>query len=206
MRQRPLTDQERAELRDYSLLWRLAFPSKSRASVRRYRKRNPLNHAEIYKKHKTRNPAFNIEKRTRNLDGRRRYERDYRAKHKKRLNARGRRRRKVDLNWRLRCVLRCLLNRAVQRDWKSGSAIELLGCSIASFKLYLESRFEVGMNWGNYGKGIGRWNIDHIIPCALFDLTKLGQQRACFHFSNQQPMWAVQNSSKGCKLHAMPCS
>jgi Prasinovirus endonuclease VII len=107
------------------------------------------------------------------------------------------------VNHRLSLVLRCRMNQALRKAWKSGSAIRLLGCTIESFKLYLESRFEVDMSWQNYGKGIGFWNIDHIIPCALFDLTKSDHQRRCFHFSNLQPMWSVENSAKGAKTEAI---
>lgn len=89
---------------------------------------------------------------------------------------------------------------ALKKNWKSGSAIQLLGCSINEFRLHLESRFELGMSWGNYGKGLGKWNIDHIIPVSRFNLIDPDQQEICFHFSNMQPMWAILNSSKGNKI------
>jgi hypothetical protein len=63
------------------------------------------------------------------------------------------------------------------------------------FKIYLESKFEPGMSWGNYGyRG---WHVDHIVPCALFDLSKPAHVRRCFHFSNLQPLWAQDNLRKG---------
>lgn len=53
------------------------------------------------------------------------------------------------------------------------------------------------MSWDNYGyRG---WHIDHIKPCASFDLTDPNQREQCFHFSNLQPMWAKDNLSKGAK-------
>ena len=42
------------------------------------------------------------------------------------------------------------------------------------------------MNWSNHGT---IWEIDHIIPCDSFDLTKLEEQEKCFHFSNLQPLF-----------------
>lgn len=51
------------------------------------------------------------------------------------------------------------------------------------------------MNWENYGQ----WHIDHRLPCASFDLTQPDQQKACFHFSNQQPLWKRDNLAKGVK-------
>ena len=73
---------------------------------------------------------------------------------------------------------------------------DLLGCSIENFKNYLESLFKSGMTWENYGKGKGKWEIDHIRPCASFDLTDAEQQKQCFHYTNLQPMWGHINCAK----------
>lgn len=78
---------------------------------------------------------------------------------------------------------------------------DMLGCSIASFRRYIESRFEPGMTWENYGPG---WHLDHIVPCALFDLTKVEHQKACFHFSNYQPLFTKDNLTKGERLFHEP--
>ena len=56
------------------------------------------------------------------------------------------------------------------------------------------------MTWDNYGIGKHKWCIDHIKPCALFDLLLPKEQKKCFHYSNLQPMWASENSSKIDKL------
>lgn len=58
--------------------------------------------------------------------------------------------------------------------------------------------FTNGMTWDNYGQ----WHVDHIRPCALYDLTKEDQQMACFHYTNLQPLWAKDNMSKGVKVCA----
>jgi hypothetical protein len=69
---------------------------------------------------------------------------------------------------------------------------ELIGCSWEEFKRHIESKFSKGMNWDNYGE----WHMDHIKPCAAFDLTQKAEQKKCFHYSNFQPMWASDNCSK----------
>lgn len=73
---------------------------------------------------------------------------------------------------------------------------QTLGCSIQDFILYIESLFDTGMSWENYGD----WELDHIVPCSLFDLTKPEHQRRCFHFSNYQPLWYKDNIYKGARL------
>lgn len=79
---------------------------------------------------------------------------------------------------------------------KAASTMELTGCTLPELTQHLESQFTDGMNWENYGE----WHIDHIKPCASFDLTDPEQQRACFHFTNLQPLWAADNLSKGDRL------
>jgi hypothetical protein len=60
---------------------------------------------------------------------------------------------------------------------------------------YLESKFKEGMSWDNYGRG--GWNIDHIKPLVLFDLTKKEQVIAAFSLSNLQPLFENENGTKG---------
>tara|TARA_R110000824_G_scaffold8429_9_gene38217 strand:- start:825 stop:1427 length:603 start_codon:yes stop_codon:yes gene_type:complete len=79
---------------------------------------------------------------------------------------------------------------------KSDKTVNLIGCPIPELKTHLESQFTEGMSWENYGD----WHVDHIKPCASFDLTDPDQQKECFNFSNLQPLWAYDNMSKGAKL------
>jgi len=76
--------------------------------------------------------------------------------------------------------------------------MKLVGCSIDFLKQHLENKFKPGMSWKNYGK----WHIDHIRPCASFDLRKPAEQKKCFHYSNLQPLWAKENLVKG-KFYAL---
>ena len=73
-----------------------------------------------------------------------------------------------------------------------GRTVELLGCTIEEARSHLESQFSEGMSWENAGE----WHIDHIRPCASFDLTYPEQQMMCFHHTNLQPLWAKDNLSK----------
>lgn len=78
---------------------------------------------------------------------------------------------------------------------KSAPTLALLGNSLEGVRAHLEQQFTEGMGWHNYGA----WHIDHIRPCASFDLSKPEQQRQCFHYTNLQPLWASENISKGSK-------
>ena len=114
-------------------------------------------------------------------------------------------RQKIDVGLRIRLALRTRTVLALKRNWKSGHTLELLGCSIEFLKNHLESQFKDGMSWENYGrgdngKGMKEWHVDHIYPCASFDLSKPEEQEICFHWSNLQPMWASDNRSKGNKI------
>ena len=72
----------------------------------------------------------------------------------------------------------------------------LVGCEISFLKKYIETKFKKGMSWKNYGK----WQLDHIRPCASFNLQDPAQQKECFHYSNLQPLWAKENREKSDKI------
>lgn len=76
---------------------------------------------------------------------------------------------------------------------KAGRTFELIGCTPQFLKDYLESKFQAGMSWAYRGS----FHIDHVKPCAMFDLTDPEQQRACFHYTNLQPLRPVDNIRKG---------
>lgn len=104
---------------------------------------------------------------------------------------------KFNINWviseRIRSRVRSVLNDKV----KSKSTLELLGCSIDDLKKHLQSKFYADMSWENYGT---YWHIDHIRPCASFNLQNEQEQKICFHYTNLQPLTAKDNLSKGARL------
>lgn len=96
---------------------------------------------------------------------------------------------------RLRGRIRDAVKRTLGNGYKYKSSIVLLGCDMIFFKSYIESKFEYGMNW----ERMTHIHIDHIKPCSQFDLTKLEEQKICFHYTNLQPLWGVDNLIKGHK-------
>jgi len=103
-----------------------------------------------------------------------------------------------DPYYRLKTLLRNRINTAIRGVAKSEKTLNLLGVNdFEDVKKYLSKKFKKGMSWDNYGE----WHIDHIVPCASFDLSKKSEQKKCFHYTNLQPLWARDNLSKGCKLY-----
>lgn len=100
---------------------------------------------------------------------------------------------KTDVNFRNASYIRTRIRLVLQGKNKSASALELIGCDIESFKKHIASKFKPGMNWNNHGE----WEIDHIKPCAKFNLSLPEEQKRCFNYTNTQPLWKSENRSKG---------
>jgi hypothetical protein len=77
---------------------------------------------------------------------------------------------------------------------KNSRTHEILGCDYETFIAHLESQFKDGMNWENRSK----WHIDHIIPLASAKTES--EVLALNHYTNLQPLWAVDNIKKGAKM------
>jgi len=102
--------------------------------------------------------------------------------------------RKINIGFKILCNLRKRIWSVLKGNDKSKKTINLIGCNINFLKNYLENQFKPGMSWLNYSyRG---WHIDHIRPCASFDLSKPSQQRKCFNYTNLQPLWAKDNLKK----------
>lgn len=92
-------------------------------------------------------------------------------------------------------ILRRRMQLALKGKNKSLSTMSLIGCEIDYLMYYLQCQFKRGMNWDNHGE----WVIDHIKPCKKFDLSKPSEQKKCFHYTNLQPLWKLDNLIKGFK-------
>ena len=103
-----------------------------------------------------------------------------------------------DVNFRLRKLIRSRIFRSIGGKAKPASPIKALGCTLAELKAYLESKFQMGMAWENWG--VYGWHVDHIRPLASFDLTDPVQFGIACHYTNLQPLWAKDNLSKSDKF------
>jgi hypothetical protein len=96
--------------------------------------------------------------------------------------------------YKIKKNLRRRVHHALMGRNKSDNTFNLIGCSPESFKMHIESLWLEGMSWDNYGPS--GWHIDHIKPCHVFDLSDPEQQKECFHYSNQRPLWARDNLTR----------
>lgn len=158
---------------------------KIRASNTKYRIENPDKVKEvkqrIYERDKERILKVNKLYRENNRDKRNEYVRN---------------RKKNDPIFKLKHTMnnRLLLFLKVKSITKKNKTFEIVGCTPEKLKSHLESQFVNGMSWDN----MGQWHIDHIIPLSSVN-TEEEILKLC-HYSNLQPLWAIDNMKKGSKL------
>jgi hypothetical protein len=127
------------------------------------------------------------------------YNKTYKKQHKSIINLQKKIRSKNDYNFKMRNTLRSRIWTVLKRKKTTqlASTLTLLGVdNVATVINHIEKQFKNKMNWNNHGE----WHIDHIKPCASFDLKCPVQQLACFNYNNLQPLWASENMSKGAKI------
>lgn len=138
-----------------------------------------------------------VEWRQRNLKSLAEYAKEYKNRPdvKERRRKRDKARIRENPQYALTRRLRTRLNRALRGQSRTAPTLELLGCDLPFLIKHIESQFQKGMTWENRH----RWHVDHIRPCASFDMSDPAQQRQCFHYTNLQPLWAIDNSRKHSK-------
>lgn len=133
----------------------------------RERRKNP----EIRRQETERHRQYVIE----NRDKIRAWEREYRTNKVKN-----------NIHFKIKRILSSSIHRMLNGCMKKDTTQKLIGCDIKFFIQHIESQFRDGMNWNNI-------HIHHVVPCKLFDLSQESHQRACFHYSNLSPLFAIDN-------------
>jgi len=112
---------------------------------------------------------------------------EYRTK----VNKRYKKRYKEDPLFRIANNLRSRVKMALKSQGakKFTSTMDLISCSPEFLTKRLEKQIKPGTKREDY-------HVDHIIPCALFDLTKEEEQKMCFHWTNLQLLLGPANMSK----------
>jgi hypothetical protein len=105
-------------------------------------------------------------------------------------------RKEKDNLYKLTCNIRTLIGMSIKGKGytKKSKTSEYLGCTFNEFKIYIEEKFIENMSWENRME----WHLDHIYPISLAEteqeIIKLN------HYTNFQPLWAVDNLRKGNKI------
>lgn len=101
----------------------------------------------------------------------------------------------ADPQYRIASRLRTRLNEILKnRNQQKSKTLKIDKQGIVA---WVESKFQPGMTWSNHGK---EWHLDHILPCAEFDLTDPKQVEQCFGYLNLQPLWKRDNILKSDKI------
>ena len=159
---------------NYTNKWKLDNPEKLKQSKK-------LADANWYQQNKKKKKAINKKWKESNADYSRKWFREYKQK-----------REAVDPNFKLANKLRTRLWYALNGQKPRCSFDEYTGCSLEELRLYLESKFEPGMTWENYGE----WEIDHIVPLCQFILTELEELKQACKYTNLQPIWKKKHKIK----------
>lgn len=154
---------------------------------------------ELHLKNREKDSKRNKEYRLKNIEAIKKQQKEYKAKPeiKEQTNKRWKIRYSTDINFRIRHLCSSRVLQALKGKNKSASTMKLIGCTPDELRQHLESKFEPWMNWEN--QGLGGWDMDHIKACFHFNLEDPKQQRACFNWSNLQPMEHIANIKKGSK-------
>lgn len=114
----------------------------------------------------------------------RNYQREYQKRRRRKSAA-------AAINARMAAGIRnSLVNGKEGRSWET-----LVGFTVQDLMTHLERQFAEGMNWNNRSE----WHIDHRRPLVSFNFEtpECPQFREAWALTNLQPLWAVDNLSKG---------
>ena len=205
--------------KEYAKKYRKAYYKQNAEKAKAYYEQNREKIKAYYQQNREKRKEYDKAYYQQNAEKRKEYQKAYREQNaeknkeykkawdkqnadKRRIYERNKR--KTDPNYKLTQNLRTRVRETLNGKSKSKNTLKLLGCSVDFLKKHLENQFQPGMSWNNYGNPNGDhsecWHIDHIVPCASFDLSDPEQQQKCFHYTNLQPLWAGDNIRKGSKL------
>lgn len=123
----------------------------------------------------------------------------YRKNNKNKRNAHEIERKLIDPVYKLKNTIRLSILSGFKTNGfsKKSNTYKILGCTYNEFKIFIESKFESWMNWGNHGNYNGlpntTWQLDHKIPISsaqtIEDVIRLN------HYTNFQPLCSHVNQN-----------
>lgn len=106
----------------------------------------------------------------------------------------------TEVQRRIRGATKSRLNSRIRRS-RLGRGVGIhfkhLPFNLTELMAHLESLFQEGMSWDNYGE----WQIDHIRPESSFNYKCYDDKEflLCWSLSNLQPLWKIDNLKKGAR-------
>ena len=96
--------------------------------------------------------------------------------------------------------LACAISTSLKRNTRKLGWEPVVGFTKVDLMKHLESLFQDGMTWENYGRG--GWHIDHIIPKSFFQIKECGDDefKKCWDLKNLRPLWEGENVRKSNKM------
>jgi hypothetical protein len=95
-------------------------------------------------------------------------------------------------NFRLSKVIRAIIKPRINKNSKN-KTFEMLGYSVEILRKHLENQFTKEFNWNTYGT---LWNMEHIIPLSLYDLSNLEEFKKCWSLRNLRVFSRKDNQMK----------
>lgn len=144
--------------------------------------------------------CITCEKANRDRDHQSEYNKGYKQvpENKARRQEKKKQRKENDPEYKLEENIRSRQRHAIIKGKKLAPNKELWGESITFIRSHIQDQFHSDMTWDNYGE---LWELDHILPCAAFDMNDLEEQKICFNWQNLQPLIRKDNNRKKDKIY-----
>ena len=125
------------------------------------------------------------------------WKKEYDSNNKEHANARDREKYKNDSHFRIKKILRTRFNKTVYGKKIYSSSLMYLGVTLDYFHKWIEYQFDENMTWENQGT---YWDIDHVMPCSIFNLENDDDVKKCFNWKNLRPCEKKENYKKNNKI------
>lgn len=104
----------------------------------------------------------------------------------------------IDEIYKLKQNQRSYIHQQLQKKGcvKENKTMELIGCSTSILKCWLSFQFSKTINWDSK-----LWQVDHVVPVSLFNLSNEKERVLAFHWTNIQPLSKHENISKSNKFY-----
>lgn len=196
-------------VKEYNKKWREENLEKKKKSSKEWYRNNKekvLSGAGIWaKENPEKRKRINKKYYEKNIVKIKEFHKEYAIKNKNKLNFYKRERMRNNLQVRFKSNIRCLIRQRLKKRLisKNGkSTFDFLPYTVNELKQHLENLFEPWMNWGNWGIGNGKWNIDHKVPDSNFNYKSVDDEgfQKCWALKNLRPLDAIENIKKSDKV------